>query len=253
MNARMNIVICDDEPLALERLSRMLSRINGISLVAEAQNGMELLRAVQQHRPDIVLTDIRMPVMDGLEAAAHIATLEEPPALVFCTAYDEYAIKAFQVNAIGYLLKPVRQEDLEAVVAKASKVNKVQLTSVRQELSSEGSAEAVQGRQSISVKSHRGLELIPISEIRYFKADQKYVTVRHGEGEVLVDETLKELEDELEGRFVRVHRNALVSLAHLEAVETVDSGFQVRLSGVEERVTVSRRHVPALKKQLLAM
>ena len=249
----MNVVICDDEPLARDRLSRMLSHIEGVTLVGEASNGRELLETIQQHAPDLVLTDIRMPVMDGLEAAAHIATLDEPPAVVFCTAYDEYAVKAFQVNAIGYLLKPVRAEDLHAVIEKASKVNKAQLLSVRQELKHAEGDQVDTERQCISVKSHRGLELIPISDIAYFKADQKYVTVRHSGGEMLVDETLKELEDEFVGRFVRVHRNALVSLAHLEAVEHLESGYQVRLKGVDERITISRRHVPVLKKRLQSM
>ncbi len=249
----MKVMICDDEPLARDRLSRMLSRIDGITLVGEASNGRELLDVIPQCSPDVVLTDIRMPTMDGLEAAAHMTSLDEPPAVVFCTAYDEYAIKAFQVNAIGYLLKPIRQEDLQAVIEKASKVNKAQLVSVRKELEGEQVEEPVSARQCISVKSHRGLELIPITDIRYFKADQKYVTVRYSEGEVLVDETLKELEDELAGRFVRVHRNALVSLAHLEAVESVEGGFQVRLKGIDERVVISRRHVPVLKKRLQTM
>lgn len=251
----IKVMICDDEPLARDRMSRMLSKINGVELVGEAYNGRELLEEIQGLAPDLVLTDIRMPIMDGLEAAAHIALLDEPPAVVFCTAYDEYAIKAFQVQAIGYLLKPVRQEDLVSVIDKASRVNKAQLASVRKELRQElgGSEEASPSRQCISVKSHRGLELIPIDDIRFFKADQKYVTVRYSGGEVLVDETLKELEDELEGRFVRVHRNALVSLAHLEAVENIEGGFQVRLNGVDERVVISRRHVPLLKKRLQAI
>lgn len=249
----MKVMICDDEPLARDRLTRMLARIEGVSLVGEANNGRELLLGIQLHSPDIVLTDIRMPTMDGLEAATHIANLDHPPAIVFCSAYDEYAIKAFQVQAIGYLLKPVRQNDLEDVIRQAGKVNKAQLASVRQELGSENVDEPVSARQCISVKSHRGLELIPISDIRYFKADQKYVTVRYSEGEVLVDETLKELEDELKGRFVRVHRNALVSLAHLEAVENLESGYQVRLQGVEEKVDISRRHVAVLKKRLQSM
>ncbi|OUS27599.1 DNA-binding response regulator [Gammaproteobacteria bacterium 45_16_T64] len=249
----MKVMICDDEPLARDRLTRMLARIDDVTLVGEAQNGRELLLGIQLHSPDIVLTDIRMPTMDGLEAATHIANLDQPPAIVFCSAYDEYAIKAFQVQAIGYLLKPIRQNDLEDVIRQASKVNKAQLASVRQEMGGEDVDEPVSARQCISVKSHRGLELIPISDIRYFKADQKYVTVRYSEGEVLVDETLKELEDELVGRFVRVHRNALVSLAHLEAVENLDSGYQVRLQGVEEKVVISRRHVAVLKKRLQAM
>lgn len=247
----MKVLICDDEPLARDRMRRMLDKIDAADLVGEARNGIDLLDQIKVEQPDVVITDIRMPGMDGLEAAEHIAQFEAPPAVVFCTAYDQYAIKAFQVEAIGYLLKPVRQEDLEQVLNKASKVNRVQLSSVRNQLKeTDPEPEHQKNRQYISAKSHRGMSLIPLDDVRYFMADQKYVTVRYPEGETLVDETLKELEDEFGARFVRVHRNALVALQHIEAIEHSGSQYQIRLSGIDDRIAISRRHVTAVKKLL---
>jgi len=246
----MKVMICDDEPLGRDRLVRMLNKLPGIEVVGEAHNGIDLLNKIQLATPDVVVTDIRMPGMDGVEAASHMAQMDEPPAVIFCTAYDQYAIQAFQVQAVGYLLKPVRQNDLAEALEKASRVNKAQLSFVRKETDEHATEEQVKGKQYVSVKSHKGLELIPVDDIRYFMADQKYVTVRYLEGEALLDDTLKELEADLGARFVRTHRNALVSCQHIEAIENHDNQYQVRLQGVDERITVSRRHVAALKALL---
>ena len=246
----MRVLICDDEPLARDRIKRMLEKIEAINVVGEARNGIDLLDRIPLTQPDVVITDIRMPAMDGMEAAEHIATMAEPPAVIFCTAYDEYAIQPFQVQAIGYLLKPVRKEDLEAALGKANRVNKAQLSAVKQGLPKSEDSEdlATQGRRHISAKTHRGIELIPVDEIRYFMADQKYVTVRYPDGDVLVDDTLKELEEEFGNRFLRVHRNALVALAHIDGLEHHQNQYQLRFKGIEDRVTISRRHVAAVKK-----
>ena len=246
----MKVMVCDDEPLARDRLVRLLNKLPDIEVVGEAYNGVDLLNKIQLTPPDVVVTDIRMPGMDGVEAASHIAQMEEPPAVIFCTAYDQYAIQAFQVQAVGYLLKPVRPEDLGEALEKASRVNKAQLSFVRKETDEHATEAQVRDKQYVSVKNHKGLELIPIADIRYFMADQKYVTVRYLEGEALLDDTLKELETELGTRFVRAHRNALVSCQHIEAIENYENQFQVRLQGIDERVTVSRRHVAALKALL---
>lgn len=248
----MRVLICDDEPLARDRIKRMLEKIDQVEVVGEARNGIDLLDRIPLTQPDIVITDIRMPAMDGMEAAEHIANMAEPPAVIFCTAYDEYAIQAFQVQAIGYLLKPVRQEDLQQVLAKAERVNKAQLNAVRQGMpqQSVGDEPAIQGRKHISAKTHRGIELIPVEEIRFFMADQKYVTVRYNEGTVLIDDTLKELEEEFGNRFLRVHRNALVALAYIDGLEQSQSQYQLRFKGIDDRITISRRHVAAVKKMI---
>lgn len=243
----MKVLICDDEALARERLARFLRDMDGYEIVGEAENGEDCLRQVALLQPDVVLLDLRMPVMDGLACAEQLALLPAPPAVIFCTAYDEHALAAFQVQAVGYLLKPVRKEQLAEAMARCSRVNRAQLEAVKY------SAEDARtnGRSHITAKTHRGIELIPVDDVRYFLADQKYVTVRHGKGEVLIDETLKDLEDEFGPRFIRIHRNALLALSFLDGLELVAPGqYQVRIKGIEDRLVVSRRHLPELRETM---
>lgn len=243
----MKVLICDDEALARERLARFLREMEGYELVGEAENGEDALAQVTRLQPDVVLLDLRMPVMDGLECAEKLALLPEPPAVIFCTAFDEHALAAFQVQAVGYLLKPVRREQLEEALGRASRINRAQLDAVKRT----GEDGRENGRSHITAKTHRGIELIPVDDVRYFLADQKYVTVRHGKGEVLIDETLKDLENEFGNRFIRIHRNALLALHFLDGLELVAPGqYQVRLKGVEERLVVSRRHLPDLRETM---
>lgn len=245
----MKVLICDDEALARERLARFLKEMEGYEIVGEAENGRDALVQAELTAPDIVLLDLRMPVMDGIACAEKLAQLPEPPAVIFCTAYDEHALAAFQVQAVGYLLKPVRREQLVEALARAGRVNRAQLEAVRQ-----GEGHNHGGRSHITAKTHRGIELIPIDDVRYFLADQKYVTVRHGKGEVLVDETLKDLENEFGARFIRIHRNALLALEFLDGLELVSPGqYQVRMKGIEERLVVSRRHLPELRETMLKL
>ena len=237
----MKVLIVDDEKLARDRISRMLAEVDGYDVVGEAGHGMEAIQECQRAQPDVVLLDIRMPGMDGLEAARHLMQMEEPPAVVFCTAYEEHAIEAFNVQAVGYLLQPVRREDLVNVLRSAKRANKAQLAALMEQ---DGDR-----RSHISARTRRGIELIPIDDVRFFQADQKYVTVRHGDGELLIDETLHELEDEFGERFVRVHRNALVASRFIEGLERDENGhFQIRMRGVDERVDISRRHLSSVRK-----
>lgn len=242
------ILICDDERLARERLVRLLEDIGGYELIGLAEHGEQALRLVAEYQPDIVLLDMRMPVMDGLSCARQLAELESPPSIIFCTAFDEHALEAFSVQAAGYVLKPVSRESLREALTRACRVNQLQLESLRQQPLQH---ERPTCRSHITARTHRGIELIPIDEIRYFLADHKYVTVRHEQGEVLIDETLKELEEEFGDRFIRIHRNALLSLTYLEGLEVVSSGqYRVRIRGLEERLVVSRRHLPELRETL---
>lgn len=237
----MRVLIVDDEQLARDRLARMLSSLEGYEVVGEAAHGVAALEQIQAQQPEVVLMDIRMPGMDGLEAARHLAALDEPPAVIFCTAYEEHAIQAFDLQAVGYLLKPVRKEHLAEALGKAQRVNKAQLAAL-------GGGEA-QRRTHISARTRRGIELIPVEDVRYFQADQKYVTVRHGGGEVIIDETLRELEDEFGDRFVRIHRSALVAVQHVERLERLAAGrAQIRLRDVAEPLEVSRRHLSAVRR-----
>lgn len=241
----MDVLIVDDEILARQRLARMLEKMEGFNLVGEAENAEQALAAVIAQDPDVVLLDIRMPGTDGLILAQEISALEDPPAIIFCTAFDQYALDAFGTNAVGYLLKPIKAEQLLQVLDKASRINKIQRLAAEQKIS----PPKQDGRNHISAKTRRGVELIPLEDIRYFIADHKYVTVYHLQGEHLLDETLKELEEEFGNRFLRVHRNALVSIHHIEAIERNSQGqYQVRLAGCEQKPLVSRRHVGGVKE-----
>lgn len=248
----MKVLVVDDEPLARQRLNRLLSQIPGYNVVAEAENGEQALAKVSQCSPDIVLMDIRMPVMDGLQAAQQLALTNEPPAVIFCTAYGDYALQAFDANAVGYLLKPVNREKLAQALHKAQMVNKSQLVALQQ--SASAAVTPNEPAAVLTVSSSRGVELIPLVDVRYFHADHKYVTVVYQKqqrfAEVLTDLTLKQLEENYAARFVRVHRNALVALAHIQGFERRGADVRVCIAGVEEGPLISRRHLPALRKLL---
>ncbi len=244
----MKVLIADDEPLARERLARLVSALPGYTVLPDmAANGHEAVKLGDEQHPDIVLMDIRMPGMDGLQAAAKLCEKRDAPAVVFCTAHGEYALEAFNVSAVGYLLKPVRSEDLATALSKAQRLNRMQLASLGKSTVTE---QTQQARSHISARTRRGVELIPVEDVLYFIADHKYVTLRHCEGEVLLDEPLKSLEDEFGNYFVRIHRNALVARNRIEKLQRSAMGhFHLQLKGLpDETLTVSRRHVPGVRK-----
>ncbi|MFZ5843188.1 MAG: LytR/AlgR family response regulator transcription factor [Pseudomonadota bacterium] len=243
----MKVLIVDDEPLARERLRRFCEEdLSGYHVTAEASDGAAAIREAQQHHPDVVLLDVRMPGMDGIEAARHLAELEPAPAIIFTTAYDDYALDAFAVHAVGYLLKPVRCDKLEEALKAAAKPNAVQLAALRGDDSNKPRA-----RSHISARVRGNLVLVKVDDILYFQADQKYITVRHAGGEVLIEEALKDLEEEFGDRFVRIHRNALVALDGIVALERDALGRTVvKLKGLSETLEVSRRHLPGLRATL---
>ena len=243
----MNVLIVDDEPLARERLSRLVGDLDGYRVLEpSASNGEEALSLIEELRPDVVLLDIRMPGLDGLQVAAKLCERDAPPAVIFCTAHDEFALDAFQVSAVGYLVKPVRAEHLVEALKKAERPNRVQLAA----LTRPAAISSTGPRSHISARTRKGIELIPLPKVIYFIADHKYVTLRHEGGEVLLDEPLKALEDEFGDRFVRIHRNALVYRDRIERLQRTPLGhFQLFLKGLEgEPLTVSRRHVAGVRK-----
>ncbi|HWV15518.1 MAG TPA: LytTR family DNA-binding domain-containing protein [Cellvibrio sp.] len=241
----MEILVVDDEPLARQRLVRMIEKLDDHKVIAEAENAEAALLAIDRFDPDVVLLDVRMPGKDGLTLAHEISALDYPPAIIFCTAFDQYALDAFSTTAIGYLLKPIKAEQLQEALGKAQKLNKVQRAAAQ------GAPVNSNMRTHISAKTRRGIELIALEDIRYFVADHKYVTVYHRHGEHLLDDTLKELESEFGSRFIRIHRNALVSTRHIEAIERATQGqYQVRLTDMEHRPIISRRHVSNVKEFL---
>ncbi len=237
----LKVLIVDDEPPARERLRSLLVEIGNVEVVGEAITGEQGVQSAVALSPDVVLLDVRMPGMDGIEAARHLNALEEPPAVIFATAYDEYAINAFDAQAIGYLLKPIRKEKLAAALAQASRLTRPQL----QKLAASGTSER---RTHIAARHREGLRLIPLEEVQFFFAEQKYTTVRHLKGEDLIEDSLRALEEELGAAFVRIHRNALVSARFLDRIErNPDGQYFVHLRGCEAPLQVSRRMAGELR------
>lgn len=244
--AAPRLLIVDDEAPARSRLRDLLDDCRAdfpLVIGDEARNGREALEALARERVDIVLLDIRMPDMDGLEAARHMSGLESPPAIIFTTAFDAYAIKAFDVNAIDYLLKPIRAERLLAALrkAKASHPGRAALE-----------AAAHQPRRHLSVPERGRVTLVPVADILYLRAELKYVTVRTAAREFLVEESLTKLEEEFGGLFLRIHRNCLVARAAVEAFERAggesESGWEAVIRATGERLAVSRRQQHVVKE-----
>jgi len=245
----VRVLIVDDEKPARDRLRQILADEDGYEVVGEAANGYEALEQAAGTAPDIVLLDIRMPGMEGIETAHHLNAMDPAPAVVFTTAYDEYAIDAFEARAIGYVLKPVRRSRLTGALEQATRLVGSAL--------SEAAAEAnldVQ-RKHVCAHAHGELKLIPVHEITSFIADQKYVSVDHDNGHDLIDDSLKSLEAEFGSSFVRIHRSALIAVDRIDRIEKNTEGkSRIVLrdgSQVEDKeLIISRRHVAEVKRRL---
>ncbi|HMJ49478.1 MAG TPA: LytTR family DNA-binding domain-containing protein [Burkholderiales bacterium] len=248
MTAPLRIIIADDETPARNRLRELLADCAPSfphELVGEAANGREALELLSKVPADLLLLDIRMPEMDGIEVARHLLSLPQMPAVIFTTAYDLYAIQAFEVNAVDYLLKPVRSERLLAALQRASQSRppgQEQLQKL-----------ARRPRTCLSVQERGKIVLIPIGEIIFLKAEQKYVTIRTHEREYLLEESLTNLEQEFAVDFIRIHRNCLVAKDRITGFEKVaeDSGeshWEVVLKGVQDKLPVSRRQQYIVKE-----
>ena len=235
----LKVVIADDEPLARERLRMLLADEPEVEVVAEAGDGQQVLDACAAHHPHAVLLDIAMPGIDGLETARRLAASDPPVAVVFCTAYDAHALSAFEAAAIDYLVKPVRPERLSAAIER-----------VRTFLA--GRPTPGNGRRSNLCARLRGsLRVIPLDEVRYLQAEEKYVVVHHLRGEDLIEESLRSLEEEFGDHFVRIHRNCLVARQELvELRRGADGHVQAVLRSGGPPLEVSRRCVPQLRQTL---
>jgi two-component system response regulator AlgR len=252
------VLVVDDEPLARERLKELLAdcRVEvPHELVGEAANGLEALDALAQVAPDVVLVDIHMPGMSGLEFARHAQLLERPPAIVFVTAHDAFALQAFEVNAVDYLLKPVRATRLAAALAKAG-------NAVRQARAVFNQLDA-QPRRFFSASERGRIQLVPVEEVMFLRSGQKYITVHCDACEFLIEDSLSGIEEEFPGIFIRIHRNCLVARRLIRGVEKgapqagegadgaeSGEGWMLVLEGCEERLPVSRRQWPAVKTLL---
>lgn len=240
----MKILIADDEPLARQRLRGLVTDLSLGDVVGEADTGQAVLRQTEQLRPDVILLDIRMPGMDGLETAQHLDRLDFPPAVIFTTAYDEYALRAFEAHAVDYLLKPVRRERLSQAVQRVRRLSQAQLAGLQ-------NTTQPSSVSHISARVQGGIRRVPVEDILYFQAADKYVTIYHRQGSVLIEEPLKSLETRLAHLFIRIHRNALAAKAVLRELEKDAQGrCCVRLDGVNEPLEVSRRHVAKVRQLL---
>ena len=245
----LTIFVVDDEPPARHRLKDLLTDCGEqlpLHLVGEAGNGREALDKLSEITADVVLVDIRMPQMDGVELAQHLNKLPKPPVIIFTTAYDAYAIKAFDLHAIDYLLKPIRLGRLFEALTRARTAVPVR-TEVLQELTPEP-------RKNLSIHERGKIYLIPIEQVLYLRAELKYVTVRTLEREYLIEESLSALEKEFSTRFVRIHRNCLVAKEEIGGFEKIpdeDGGelrWAVKLKGLEEKLPISRRQYFIVKE-----
>jgi two-component system response regulator AlgR len=238
----MRVLIADDEPLARERLAALVADAGG-EVIASVENGEQAVQQADLLRPDVCLLDIRMPGLDGLDAARLIGALTDPPAVIFCTAYDEYALKAFDAHAVDYVLKPVRRERLEQALARAGRLGANKLDKVA------GTLGPHRQRSHICARVRGNLVLVPVQDILYLQAEDKYVVVHHSKGQVLVEDALKGLEDEFGDHFVRIHRNCLVARERMAGLTRGNDGrVFVRIDGSADVLEVSRRNLPGLRK-----
>ena len=242
----MKILVVDDEPLARTRLRRLVEEIGAPYEVAgEAANGVEALRLCQQDLVDLVLLDIRMPVMGGLEAARHLARLPEPPAVVFVTAYNEHALEAFTASASDYLLKPVRRERLAEALQRTQVMTRAQRAALPENHTEEKFSER------LSASYRGGLRTVGLEQILYLRAEDKYVIARTRNESLLLEDSLKQLEERFPDRFLRIHRNALVARSSLTGIAKTSAGIPLAvLSGLEERLPISRRHIAEVRAWL---
>lgn len=242
------VYIVDDEAPARHRIKELLTDCNdqiALELVGEASNGLDALEQLAELHADVVLVDIRMPLMDGIELAQHLNKLEKPPVIIFTTAYDNYAIQAFEQHAIDYLLKPIRLGRLFDALNRARAAVPVK-SEVLQELMPEA-------RKNLSIHERGKILLIPIEKVLFLRAELKYITVRTAEREYLAEESLGALEKEFASRFVRIHRNCLVAKAEIESFEKAgeegaESHWAVKLKGLEEKLPISRRQQHIVKE-----
>jgi two-component system response regulator AlgR len=243
----LRIFIADDETPARERMKELLGDIAAdlpTAVVGEARDGLATLAAVPGSGAQLLLLDIQMPGMGGLEVARHLMALEQPPTIIFVTAHDRHAVEAFELNALDYLLKPVRAERLAAALKKAAAgvaPNREQLARA-----------ATNAREYLSIAERNRIVLVPIRDIIFLRAELKYVTLRTREREHLLEEALVSLEKEFAERFVRIHRNCLVARAAIRgferSLEAEEATWLVVLEGIDERLPVSRRQWPIVRE-----
>ena len=243
------LLLVDDEPPARQRLRQLLADIAGEfphRVVGECGDGIAALECLVTAPADIVLADINMPRMGGIELARQLAGMPQAPAVVFVTAHDEFALTAFDLAAADYLMKPVKAVRLLEALKKAQRLAGVDFAAL-----------APAGRERLRVVERGQVLLVPTADVLYLRAELKYVTARTVEREYLLEESLAHLEQEFGTRFVRIHRNCLVAAAAVsgvaresESTETGEAHWALTLKGIAEHLPVSRRQWPQVKSML---
>ncbi len=241
VDAPLRLLLVDDEAPARRRLRELLddcATALPLAVVGEAASGREAMELLAAVPADLVLTDIHMPDMDGIELARHLLKLPRPPVVVFTTAYQEHALAAFEVHAVDYLVKPVRVQRLLSALQKVPKLRPVNAERISQL--------PANARRFLSVTERSRVVLVPIDDVIYLKAELKYITIRTHDREYLLEESLTRLETEFGHRFVRVHRNCLVARDAIRGFERRvnddgDAHWEVLLNGLTETLPVSRR------------
>jgi two-component system, LytTR family, response regulator AlgR len=241
----LRVLVVDDEALARSRLRTLLAECSepAAACAAEASNAAQAMELLMRHPYEAVLLDIHMPGADGLGLARALRSLAQPPAVVFVTAHAEHAVAAFELDAVDYLTKPVRLERLQAALQKVERL-----------LQARGTP-AASGADALLIHDRGRTERVPLTEVLYFKAELKYITVRTAARSYILDASLSELEERHAPEFLRVHRNALVARRALRALERHEDaeegeGWAVRLTGIEELLAVSRRQLAAVREAL---
>jgi two-component system response regulator AlgR len=245
----LRALVVDDEALARSRMRTLLGdcKAPSASVEAEASNAVQAMEVLQHLALDVAFLDIHMPGVDGMALAQSLRTLPNPPALVFVTAHAEHALQAFELEALDYLTKPVRLERLQATLQKVERFMQ----------SRQAPGGSLDEKEVVVIQERNRTERVPVSEVIYFKAELKYITVRTAQRSYILDASLGELEDRYPDRFIRVHRNALVSRRALRALEKhydpeEGEGWAVRLQGVDELLAVSRRQLSTVRELLAA-
>jgi two-component system response regulator AlgR len=239
----MRVLVVDDEPLARRRLAAQVGDSGLAEVVGEADNGVAALTAAETLQPDVVLLDVRMPEMDGLEAARHLRALARPPIVIITTAYDEHALAAFESEALDYLLKPIRSERLAAALERAA--------ALRAGRDALADADAPAHRRHLSALVGGQLRRVAVTDVIYFQAEQRYVSAVTADTRLLIEDPLRALEVEFADLFVRVHRNALVQPAHVRALERdLRGNVVIAFAARPERLVVSRRLLSQVRRRL---
>lgn len=242
----ISAIVIDDEPLARQRLCRLLGELD-VNVVAQGCNGLEALQLTDQYNADVVFLDINMPVKNGLSAAREIVSAQtQPPAIIFCTAYDEYALEAFSTDAAAYLLKPVSADALSEAISKAQRISRVQI----ENWLSRRQVDSVESSSSLTIKSGSVTESVAVQQFVYFYVNQKNVYAKQiDQPEMLVDYTLKQIETLLKGNVIRIHRNCLVNRRYIEKMIRQGAGSaRLKLMHTDKEFDVSRRHLQEVKK-----